>query len=67
LEFNVKYPDGYPDELPELSATPVEGDIDDDEITELLNGLRTLVGQTAHNSSSDPHATARAKKTLEWQ
>lgn len=43
LAFNVKYPEGYPDELPELSAEPLEGDLDEDEVEQLLQGLRTLV------------------------
>jgi hypothetical protein len=47
LAFNVKYPDGYPDQLPELSAEPIEGDIVDEEIDQLLNGLKTLVRQRA--------------------
>lgn len=38
----MKYTDGYPDQLPELSAEPIEGDIEDDEIDDLLNGLKTL-------------------------
>lgn len=43
LAFNVKYTEGYPDELPELSAELLEGDLDDDEVEQLLDGLRTLV------------------------
>jgi len=43
LSLDVKYPEGYPDQLPELSAEPIEGDIADDELNQLLNGLRTLV------------------------
>lgn len=42
MAFDVKYHDGYPDQLPELSAEPLEGDIGDEEITQLLNGLKTL-------------------------
>jgi len=42
LALNVKYGEGYPDELPGLSAEPIEGDIEDDELDHLLDGLRTL-------------------------
>jgi len=42
LTLNVKYTSGYPDTLPELTADPLEGEIDEEELTDLLNGLKVL-------------------------
>ena len=71
LALDVHYPDDYPDALPELSLVPIEGDISEDEIEELLQSMRTVVScgpfmiccVTLHSSISNN----RVKKTLEWQ
>lgn len=42
LILSVKYASGYPDTLPELSAEPLEGDIEEEELAGLLNGLKSL-------------------------
>ncbi|KAI0082682.1 RWD-domain-containing protein [Panus rudis PR-1116 ss-1] len=43
LALNVHYVDDYPDALPDLSLEAIEGDIDDEERTDLLNGLKAVV------------------------
>lgn len=43
LTLDVRYPDDYPDVLPELSLEPVEGEVDDGEIDHLLGELRSVV------------------------
>lgn len=43
LTLYVRYPDDYPDVLPELSIEAVEGEVDDGEIDHLLNELRSVV------------------------
>ena len=43
LTLDVRYPDDYPDALPELSIEAVEGEVDDGEIEHLLNELRSVV------------------------
>lgn len=43
LILNVKYTSGYPDTLPELTADPLEGEIEEEELADLLNGLKALV------------------------
>lgn len=43
LQLTVHYTDSYPDELPELSLDPIEGELEDSEIEELLSGMRTVV------------------------
>lgn len=45
----MKYTSGYPDTLPELTAEPLEGDIEEEELVGLLNGLKTLVGPLTCN------------------
>ncbi|KAF9792396.1 hypothetical protein BJ322DRAFT_42744 [Thelephora terrestris] len=42
LILNLKYPSGYPDTLPELDAEPLEGEIGEEELVGLLNGLKVL-------------------------
>jgi len=44
LTLDVRYPDDYPDVLPELALEPLEGDIHDEEIEQLLVEL-TAVGE----------------------
>ncbi|KIK59901.1 hypothetical protein GYMLUDRAFT_44385 [Collybiopsis luxurians FD-317 M1] len=39
LSLNVHYTDDYPDVLPELSLDPLEGDVEQSEIDNLLEGL----------------------------
>jgi hypothetical protein len=43
LTLRVHYTDDYPEELPELSLKAVDGELDDDEVTELLDKLRIVV------------------------
>lgn len=43
LALDVRYPDDYPDVLPELSLDAVEGELEEDEREELLRGLQTAV------------------------
>jgi hypothetical protein len=43
LTLRVHYTDGYPETLPELSLDAVDGDVDDDEVTELLSELWAVV------------------------
>jgi len=42
LTLNVKYTSGYPDTLPELTADPLESEIEEEELVDLLNGLKVL-------------------------
>ncbi|KAL1706923.1 hypothetical protein EV121DRAFT_200511, partial [Schizophyllum commune] len=42
LALEVHYTDGYPDELPDLSFDVLEGELTDDELNGLLEGLRTV-------------------------
>ncbi|KAL1757147.1 hypothetical protein FB107DRAFT_209731, partial [Schizophyllum commune] len=42
LALKVHYTDGYPDELPDLSFDVLEGELTDDELNGLLEGLRTV-------------------------
>ncbi|KAH9966647.1 ubiquitin-conjugating enzyme/RWD-like protein [Russula dissimulans] len=44
LALTVRYTDNYPDELPNLSLEPLEGEVDEDELNDLLDGARA-VGQ----------------------
>jgi len=39
LTLSVHYPDDYPDSLPDLSLSPLEGDVEQAEIDNLLDGL----------------------------
>lgn len=39
LTLDVRYPDGYPDVLPELSLEPLEGEVDEREIQHLIEEL----------------------------
>lgn len=43
LTLDVQYPDDYPDVLPELSLELTEGEVDDEEIEQLLGELRSVV------------------------
>ena len=46
LVLDVKYPDAYPDVLPELSINVLEGELDDDETSQLMKELQTVVRAT---------------------
>lgn len=46
LVLDVKYPDAYPDVLPELSINVLEGELDDDETSHLMKELQTVVRAT---------------------
>jgi hypothetical protein len=39
----VYYIDGYPDELPKLSLELLEGEIDEEEMNDLLDGAQAVV------------------------
>jgi len=39
----VHYTDSYPDELPQLSLDPLEGEVDEEEMNSLLNSARAVV------------------------
>ena len=43
LALDVHYNDDYPETLPDLSLEPVEGDVTEDEIDELLQSMKTVV------------------------
>lgn len=43
LTLDVKYPQDYPDVLPELSLEPTQGGLQDDEVQALIEGLRAVV------------------------
>ena len=43
LTLDVRYPDDYPEVLPELELEPAEGDFDDDELSHLREELHTVV------------------------
>lgn len=43
LKLSVHYPDGYPDELPELSLESIQGDLEKNEQENLLLEMKTIV------------------------
>ena len=43
----MHYTDNYPDELPELSLEPVEGEVDEDDIKVLLDSAQAVVSMLA--------------------
>ena len=43
LTFRVEYTDGYPDVLPKLSLEVEQGELEDEEISQLLEELRRVV------------------------
>lgn len=59
--------DDYPDILPELSLNAVEGEVDSNEVTELLGELRTVVRYTRFYCGPIEKHLFREKKILEWQ
>ena len=70
LTLDVHYTDDYPDALPELSLVPIEGDISEDEIEELLQSMRTVVSRGPLMTCCVTLCSLisnRAKKTLGWQ
>lgn len=40
--LNVQYTPGYPNEVPNLSIEPVEGDLEEEEIDELIAGMKVI-------------------------
>ncbi|GJE95120.1 RWD and DFRP C terminal domain-containing protein [Phanerochaete sordida] len=42
LTLEVRYPDGYPDVLPDLTLEPLEGEVDDSEIQNLVEELHRI-------------------------
>ena len=49
LAMTVHYTDSYPDELPELSLQPIDGEVDEDDIRALLAGAQAVVSVLAHS------------------
>ena len=45
--MTVHYTDSYPDELPELSLQPIDGEVDEDDIRALLASARAVVSVLA--------------------
>ena len=43
LTFRVEYTDGYPDVLPKLSLEVEQGELEDEEISQLLEELQRVV------------------------
>lgn len=43
LQLDIVYPEDYPQILPEFSLTPIEGALKEQEITDLLASIRTVV------------------------
>lgn len=41
--LNVRYTPGYPEEVPELELEPEEGELEDDEVKELIDGMKIVV------------------------
>lgn len=50
----MHYTDNYPDELPELSLEPVEGEVDEDDIKVLLDSAQAVVSILAISSMHPP-------------
>lgn len=44
MVLDVRYPEGYPDTLPELTITPLEGELEEEELQHLLSELHKVVG-----------------------
>lgn len=47
--MTVHYTDSYPDELPELSLQPMDGEVDEDDIKSLLASARAVVSLLTHS------------------
>jgi hypothetical protein len=47
--MTVHYTDSYPDELPELSLQPIDGEVDEDDIRDLLASAQAVVSVLAHS------------------
>ena len=43
VSFNVEYVDEYPDVLPKLSLSAESGELDDDDLTQLVGELEKVV------------------------
>jgi hypothetical protein len=48
LALTVHYTDNYPDELPQFSLDPIEGEVDEDEVKALLDNAQAVVSMLAH-------------------
>jgi len=44
LELHVHFSDDYPDVLPDLTLSPLEGEVDESEMVHLLDELKKVVG-----------------------
>lgn len=72
LTLTLRYPDVYPNALPDFAFESVEGELTQDEEEALLTGMREQVRpprrRVAHVSLANPRARAdRASKTSGWQ
>lgn len=47
--MTVHYTDSYPDELPELSLQPMDGEVDEDDIKALLASAQAVVSLLTHS------------------
>jgi hypothetical protein len=47
--MTVHYTDSYPDELPELSLQPIDGEVDEDDIRALLSSAEAVVSVLAYS------------------
>lgn len=67
LTLHVHYTDDYPDVLPDLSLTAVEGEIEDEELETLLEELKTVVRLLyIRNILQLFQMARRGAKILEW-
>lgn len=46
--MTVYYTDGYPDELPKLSLELLEGEVDEEEMNDLLDSAQAIVSILAY-------------------
>ena len=70
LTLDVRYPDGYPDTLPELSLEPLEGDLEAHELQHLLEELNRVVSQNHGVPDGDDHPKPmppRGKRIWAWR
>ena len=49
IALTVHYTDSYPDELPELSLQPIDGEADEDDIGDLIASAQAVVSVLAHS------------------
>ena len=70
LTLDVRYPDGYPDTLPELSLEPLEGDLEEHELQRVLEELNRVVSQIMVCLAETIHLDlmpSRGKKIWAWR